>query len=107
MNIRHKVLHVAESFGGGVATALAQYASATPELEHHLLRTVRQGDYIDGGELKVFSTVNELPRNPLAARTAIREAVGSLTPSVVHAHSSFGGAYVRTSIRARPEMQIV
>lgn len=102
-----KVLHVAESFGGGVATALAQYASSTPDIEHHLLRTVRQGDYVDGGEMASFTSIRELPRGPLKARRAIKESVRTIQPSVVHAHSSFGGAYVRASVRATQAMPVV
>ncbi|WP_104055248.1 MULTISPECIES: glycosyltransferase [unclassified Arthrobacter] len=102
-----RVLHVVESFGGGVATALAQYATATPTIEHHLLKAEREGDYIDGGELKVFASVSVLPRNPLVARRIIRGKVKSLDPSVVHAHSSFAGAYVRSSVRATKNMKII
>lgn len=107
MNASIKVLHVVESFGGGVATALAQYAEATPEVEHHLLRGERPGDFIDEGELGAFATVKRLPRNPFRARRVIRSVTRQTNPAVVHAHSSFGGAYVRLSLRSSRKTPIV
>lgn len=107
MDNTNKVLHVVESFGGGVATALAQYASATPSVEHHLLRAERSGDFIDGGELDKFATVRELPRRPFAARRMILRTIRELSPSVVHAHSSIAGAYVRLFVRATDERAII
>lgn len=96
-----------ESYGGGVATALAQYAAATPLVEHHLLRTIRDGDFVDGGELVNFKSVTDLPQNIAKAWRVIRRTVRGLGPNVVHAHSSLGGAYVRTSVRASRKMSIV
>lgn len=102
-----RVLHVVESYGGGVATALAQYAAATPSVEHHLLRTERPGDFVDGGELEHFTSVGELPRNPLAASRVIRRTVRSLRPGAVHAHSSIAGAYVRLCIKATRDLAVI
>ncbi|MBD7996069.1 glycosyltransferase [Arthrobacter sp. Sa2CUA1] len=107
MESRIKVLHVVESFGGGVATALAQYAKATPGVEHHLLRSVRVGDFADGGELAEFSSVDDLPRTPVAARKKIRQTFKQVQPEIVHAHSSFGGLFTRISVRATKKVQIV
>lgn len=107
MKSRSKVLHVVESFGGGVATAIAQYVHATPNIEHHLLRSEREGDFVDSGELALFASVAELPKNLIAAHKTIRRVVKTVQPSVVHAHSSFAGAYVRTSIRNQKSRPIV
>ena len=104
---KFRVLHVVESFGGGVATAIAQYVHATPSIDHYLLRSVREGDFVDSGELALFQSVTELPRNLISARKVIRRLVKSIDPSVVHAHSSFAGAYVRTSIRNQESRPIV
>ncbi|WP_461187573.1 glycosyltransferase [Arthrobacter sp. Z4-13] len=101
------VLHVVESFGGGVATALQQYAEATPQLTHYLLRTERPGDFIDNGETDVFADVLSLPRQPLAAIHSVRHFVNELQPDVLHAHSSFAGLYVRVGIRATERRPIV
>ncbi|MCQ2001775.1 glycosyltransferase [Arthrobacter zhaoxinii] len=102
-----RVLHVVESYGGGVATALAQYAAATPSVEHHLLRTERPGDFVDGGELAQFKSVEDLPGNPAKAWWTIRRTVKALNPDVVHAHSSLAGAYVRTSVKASRNLSVI
>lgn len=99
------VLHVVECYGGGVASALDQYVRATPELTHHLLRRLRD-DFADDGQHEVFASVTDLPRNPWAARAAVRGLVARLQPGVVHAHSSFAGLFVRT-IRLRPRARVV
>ncbi len=93
------VLHVVECYGGGVASALDQYVRATPHLEHHLLRALRE-DFAEDGQSAAFASVAELPRRHPAARRAVRDRVASLGPDVVHAHSSFAGLYVRTALRA-------
>lgn len=101
------VLHVVESFGGGVSAAVAQYRRAMPGCDHHLLRTERIGDFIDSGETDGFRSVIEMPRGFFAARRKIREVVEDLNPDVVHAHSSYAGAYTRTSILSSPSRPIV
>ena len=101
---RPRVLHVVECYGGGVASALDQYVRATPGLEHHLLRRLRD-DFAEDGQHDRFATVAELPRGPLTARRAVRAHVRALAPEVVHAHSSFAGLFVRTTLlRRRPRV---
>ena len=101
------VLHVVESFGGGVASALHQYTLATPGLTHNLLRTEREGDYIDSGETAGFDEVRSLNKNALRAIMQIRRTVSDLNPDVIHAHSSLAGLYVRLGIRSSPRRPIV
>lgn len=96
-----------ESFGGGVASALAQYAISTPELTHHLLMGERQGDFTDSGELALFETVHTLPKNFVAALKSIKALVSKLEPEIIHAHSSFAGAFVRLAVRRSISQQIV
>ena len=92
-----RVLHVVESFGGGVVSALAQHVAATPDLEHHLLRAQRP-DYTDDGELARFASDRPLSPRPIGAATDVRRAVRELRPDVIHAHSSLGGALVRLTV---------
>ncbi len=91
-----KVLHVAESFGGGVATAMAEYVRSTPELEHHLLYGDRSQTAEDSW--RPYASSNPLGTKLNAVRT-IRRAVEELQPDVVHAQSSFAGAYTRLAVR--------
>ncbi|MEO8261069.1 MAG: glycosyltransferase [Pseudolysinimonas sp.] len=100
------VLHVAESWGAGVRAAVLQFVAATPELEHHLLRGVNRSEFAADHE-QGFASVGVLPHGPLAARRAIRRGVAAVRPDVVHAHSSYAGFFVRTTLRRGPQLRIV
>lgn len=93
-----RVLHVTDCFHGGVATAVDQYARLTPEHDHLLLANNARGTAAPVPRQEgVFSVDEELPASPVAAVAAVRDAVTRLRPDVVHAHSSFAGAYVRVA----------
>lgn len=95
------VLHVLESYGAGSARAAERYAAATPELRHVVLRSLRDGEYSEGQETAAFSEVLDLPRGARAAVSRIRAVVRDHDPAIVHAHSSFAGAYVRLALPTR------
>lgn len=94
-----RILHITESLGGGVASAIEQYARSSSHLEHHLVAAERKGDYARPRRHTPFASTAELPRNPFAAVRVIRDAVRRTQPQVVHAHSSFGGFLMRTALR--------
>ena len=100
------VLHVVESWGAGVRAAVLQFVSATPELEHHLLRGIRRSEFTAEDEAG-FASVGVLPSGSGAARSAIRRGVAAVEPDVVHAHSSYAGFFVRTALRTRPGRRLV
>ncbi|MGO1634717.1 glycosyltransferase [Corynebacterium variabile] len=91
-----RVLHVTDCFHGGVAAAVNQYARLTPEHDHLLLfNNARGSDAPVERRPGVFLADLELPSAPGAAVQAVRDMVRRHRPDVVHAHSSFAGAYVR------------
>ncbi|WP_232547781.1 glycosyltransferase [Propioniciclava soli] len=94
-----KILHVAESFGGGVVTALGEYVRSSPEHEHWLLRGRR--NEVDAAVLSLFEGTVTLREGARFAVPQIRRVVAELAPDVLHAHSSFAGAYVRAAVSAR------
>jgi len=100
------VLHVVESWGAGVRAAVIRFATATPEHEHHVLRGTGRSEFASDGE-HVFASVRDLPAGALAARRAILAADRDLRPAVVHAHSSYAGAFVRTALRTRADRRLV
>ncbi len=100
------VLHVVESWGAGVRAAVLRYAAATPEYEHHVLRGTGRSEFASDGE-HVFASVRDLPAGALAAHRAIRDTARELRPAVVHAHSSYAGAFVRATLRDRAAQRIV
>lgn len=95
-----KVLHVSESYGGGVLAAIRNYMQSTPELEHHLLYGVHDDAPASADSFTGFASTAQLPGGHLAAIHFTREYARRLKPDVVHAHSSFAGAYVRLGMRA-------
>lgn len=107
MSLPRRVLHVVESYGGGVATAMEQYVAATPEIEHYLLRAIRGESYAESGELVAYADVRELPSSLRGSRVAIQKAVKEISPDIVHAHSSFGGAFVRATLVASKRRPII
>lgn len=102
-----RVLHVIESFGGGVMNAAAQYVANTPQYEHHLVRRIRQIEYHDDGQSSGYKSVHELSASHLRAIADVRRAVADVQPDVVHAHSSFAGAYMRLAVRNRAGRRLI
>lgn len=93
-----RILHVTDCFHGGVATAVDQYARVTPQHEHLLLsNNARSSVAAVSRHPGVFAVDEELPVSPLRSIHAIRTAVRTLHPDLVHAHSSFAGLYARTA----------
>lgn len=96
-----RVLHVVESYGGGVASALHDYVRAVPEAEHHLVRAVRPGTWVAGNEDAFYASVSDLPaRSPVKAMRTIREEALRKHVDLVHAHSSFAGGLTRLAVRS-------
>lgn len=88
------VLHVTETYSGGVRRAIESYITHTPEFRHDLLF---RGLDIDE------------PASPVARRTAlrsqgimlvreIRKYVRDSRPDIVHLHSSFAGLHGRLAL---------
>lgn len=102
-----RVLHVIESFGGGSLSALFTYVANTPELEHHIAFRPRPGEYVPDGRLALFASAHELGRGYVRPMRDLRRIEKGLHPDVIHAHSSFAGAYVRLAMRATTSRRIV
>jgi glycosyltransferase involved in cell wall biosynthesis len=92
---QRSILHVVESLGSGVATALEDYLRSTPEHVHTVLAWRRQGAQTGDQLARLAADVLPLPSGRLAQLRAVRRWVAALRPDVVHAHSSYAGLYVR------------
>ncbi|MDO4685794.1 MAG: glycosyltransferase [Corynebacterium sp.] len=90
-----RVLHVTECLAGGVQTALEGYVKATPEIEHFVLANARRGENLVSRDIEGAIACLELPENHFAAIRRIIAAVNVVKPDVIHAHSSYAGAYSR------------
>lgn len=95
MSTRKTVLHVTEALGGGVTTAILEYARNAPQVEHHLLATPRESVKVVINEDLPFRQILPMPRGLVPSIRAIRTVFNRLRPDWIHLHSSFAGAYGR------------
>jgi glycosyltransferase involved in cell wall biosynthesis len=95
-----------ESLGSGTESVLRDYVRGTPEHEHLVLGRVRggteTGEHLDG-----LAKVLPLPAGTAPAVRAVGAAVRACRPDLVHAHSSFGGAYARLSPAVTPARTVL
>ncbi len=96
-----KILHVTESLGGGVATALKGYVQSSQDHWHFLLATKRDGTHDKMTWLQNLAGLDELPRGFLPAVQTIRAVYKKIQPDWVHLHSSFAGGYGRLAFLPR------
>lgn len=92
---QRQVLHVAESFGGGVGSAILEYAKNTPEFDHHVVYGERMDSPLSSAVLQKFTSATPMGVGHLRRLVAVRRALLSRDWDVVHLHSSFGGFYGR------------
>ena len=104
---RLRVLHVVVSAGSGVVAVIEDHIANTPEFDHHALVALDESCPIGAGLDRLATSVTTLPRTTWSRVPAIRAAVEHLNPDVIHAHSSFAGAFVRLALPRRRQRQIV
>lgn len=98
--MKREVLHVAESFGGGVAAAVEDYVCATPTFSHSLMYSTRPDAGLPRFPTGLSRSI-ELPEGHFSRIRAIRKEVSLGRYDLIHAHSSFAGAYVRMAVSRR------
>jgi glycosyltransferase involved in cell wall biosynthesis len=86
-----RILHVTECSSGGVPRAIETMVRNSDGHEHHVLWTAPAG----ASKFAGFSSISELPHGPISRIRAVRNAIATIEPDVVHAHSSFAGVYTR------------
>lgn len=93
-----RVLHVIEALGGGVVPSVLAMVEATPEVDHHVATWPRRSHDSTGDSWSsAFASVRDLPPEPAQAARALRRRTRELFPDLLHAHSSYAGALVRTA----------
>lgn len=101
------VIHVTESFGGGVAAAIRDYCRNSPDAEHHLVFAPRDDAPVDPIDMGRFASVTELRAGHFRRMSDLRRYVRKHPNAVIHAHSSFAGAYVRAAIMKSERRPII
>jgi glycosyltransferase involved in cell wall biosynthesis len=94
------VIHVAESFASGTASAVLDYVRNFPAADHHLVYALCDDAKIDLRQIDCFASMTKLPDGTLARLRFLRRHLHEYQGDVfVHAHSSWAGMYVRTAVR--------
>lgn len=94
------VLHVVDRLTGGVPVAVRTYIENSPaEAEHTILAPFEAGSPASAWNGLDVSHI-ELGRSLFARVSAVRSAATALGPEIIHAHSSYSGAYARVGAPA-------
>lgn len=93
------IVHVTESFGGGVASVIQDYVQNTPEYLHQLVFADRLDAPVTERDLEAFHSSFRLPDGHLRRVRFLREHIRQYDSVVIHVHSSIAGVYVRTAVR--------
>ncbi|MBZ2168427.1 glycosyltransferase [Marinobacter sp. F4216] len=89
-----KVLHVTESMGAGVTTAINSYVKSSSCFEHYLFASVRTSD-ITGEEEDANFKASCFVSRSISAIKNFKRFVVEINPDVLHVHSTFAGFFVR------------
>ncbi len=106
------IVHVAESFASGTASAIGDFVRNYPDAEHHVVYAFREEALVDSRELDCFASATAMPSGAVARirflRRHLRQCVDSFDGQViVHAHSSRAGGYVRAAVRKSKRLPVV
>ncbi|QEY70410.1 glycosyltransferase family 4 protein [Pseudomonas denitrificans (nom. rej.)] len=89
-----KILHITESFGGGVTSAINSYILNSQQHEHYLLASVRKGDTTGEESQGLFKHMELVPRR-LSSLARVKPYIDRVQPDVIHLHSTYAGALIR------------
>ncbi len=89
-----KILHITESFGGGVTSAINSYILNSQQHEHYLLASVRKGDTTGEENQGLFRHMELVPRR-LSSLARVKPYIDRVQPDVIHLHSTYAGALIR------------
>jgi glycosyltransferase involved in cell wall biosynthesis len=106
------IIHVAESFASGTASAIGDFVRNYPDAEHHVVYAFREEALIDSRELDCFASATAMPPGTVARirflRRHLRDQLNAVDGQVVvHAHSSKAGGYVRAAVRKSRRLPVV
>ncbi|CAE6934479.1 Glycosyl transferase 4-like domain [Vibrio sp. B1FLJ16] len=88
-----KVLHITESFGGGVQTALYSYAHSSrhESYQHLLLARARKKDLTNDSNHNVFVQARWVEGGLLQLMRDANQMIADTQPDIIHLHSSKAG----------------
>jgi glycosyltransferase involved in cell wall biosynthesis len=89
-----KILHITESYGGGVTSAINTYVNNSSQYDHYLFALSRESDTTGEEGEGAFVDVRFASRN-LSVIRSLKLFLNETCPAVVHVHSSFAGFFCR------------
>jgi glycosyltransferase involved in cell wall biosynthesis len=89
-----KILHITESYGGGVTSAINTYAINSACYEHHLFASIREGDSTGEENNQIFKSSSLAPRS-LKSLFTLYKYMKSTSPDIIHLHSTYAGFFCR------------
>ncbi|SFQ31894.1 Glycosyltransferase involved in cell wall bisynthesis [Bradyrhizobium sp. Ghvi] len=104
-----KVLHIAETIRGGIASYLnelhpQQEASFGAGNVHYVVPSDHRGDLaVDDAQMTTFGRSGRSVSGLFQMLRASLQAIDAFKPNVVHLHSSFAGLVLRPALAARPQ----
>ena len=81
-----RILHVTESLGGGVTTAINSYVSNSRQFKHFLLASARDSDCTGEENFSGFENIKLVPRK-LVSLFFLKSLVKEVEPDIIHVHS--------------------
>ena len=96
-----QIIHVTESFGGGVAYAIRDYVRSASSHEHALLFAVRGDSALPESEFQQFSFHSEFRDGAINRIIDIRRMAKEFPEAIFHAHSSWAGLYLRLALNSK------
>lgn len=84
-----RVIHITEAFGGGLRTAIVNYISATPQIEHTLFARTREAHVTT--DIPSNSHLEQYEGGLLGFYGSALRTVARNNYDIVHLHSSFAG----------------
>lgn len=92
--MKKKILHITESLGGGVTTAINSYVENSSLHDHYIIASTRQKDMTGEELLGGFKNIIILPRN-IKSIARISSEINKINPDIIHIHSTLAGFICR------------
>ncbi|MNK86932.1 Glycosyl transferases group 1 [compost metagenome] len=89
-----KVLHITESFGGGVTSAINSYVKHSQQFEHFLFACTRPGDATGEENQGYLKQIKLVPRT-FSIPLQLKRYIDEIKPDAIHLHSTYAGALCR------------
>jgi glycosyltransferase involved in cell wall biosynthesis len=89
-----RVLHITESFGGGVTSAINSYILSSSQHKHFIFASVRTNDATGEESIGAASGIRLVPRR-LSSILELKRFIAEVAPDVIHIHSTYAGVLGR------------